>query len=120
MLYIIVEDALLESGLDVYLGLIHAIKKKNKALVYDLIEPYRPWVDETVVMMIRAEVIRPQDFFFQGKAMRITSGLKKILITQWHQLMSENIRWEGKSRSRKNHIYLKAAQLGKIISKYKP
>jgi CRISP-associated protein Cas1 len=48
MLYNWVEQALWENGLCPYIGLMHADERKQKSLLYDFIEPYRPWVDKSI------------------------------------------------------------------------
>ena len=49
MLYGIVERACLLAGLDPYIGFIHTDHYNKPSLVFDLIEQYRIWADETVI-----------------------------------------------------------------------
>ncbi len=43
-----VEAELWESGLNPYFGFLHSGERQHKALLFDFIEPYRPWVDGVV------------------------------------------------------------------------
>ncbi len=48
ILYNWTESALWESGVNPYFGFLHSGERQHKALLYDFIEPYRPWVDRVV------------------------------------------------------------------------
>lgn len=45
MLYTVVEQALFAAGLDPHLGILHADEYDQPTLAFDLIEPFRPWID---------------------------------------------------------------------------
>jgi len=49
-------------GLDAFLGFFHAIDYGRPSLVLDLMEPFRPLVDEMVLEMIRREAVSRGDF----------------------------------------------------------
>ena len=46
MLYSVTESAALAAGLDTHLGFLHADEYNRPTFVFDLIEPYRPWIDK--------------------------------------------------------------------------
>lgn len=48
ILYRLVEKALWEAGLNPYFGFLHTDERNQKALLYDFIEPFRPWMDKIV------------------------------------------------------------------------
>ena len=52
MLYNTVESGIFAAGLDPYLGMFHADAYNAPTLTYDLIEPFRPWVDELLFWLI--------------------------------------------------------------------
>lgn len=63
MLYTSVHLALLKSGLDPYMGVLHADQYGDRpTLVFDFIEPYRPWADE-VAMCLALEGAVDETFF---------------------------------------------------------
>ena len=45
MLYNLIGSAVYAAGLDPYLGILHTDGYKRPTLVFDMIEPFRPWVD---------------------------------------------------------------------------
>ncbi|MBP6828885.1 MAG: CRISPR-associated endonuclease Cas1 [Saprospiraceae bacterium] len=48
ILYGWVEKILWKTGLNPYFGFLHGDTRKQKNMLYDFIEPYRPWVDKVV------------------------------------------------------------------------
>jgi hypothetical protein len=41
---------------------LHVCQPGRQALVYDLMEPYRPQVDQEVLAIVRSQVFTPRDF----------------------------------------------------------
>ena len=49
MLYHTVGQAAIAAGLDTHLGFLHVDQYAKPTFVFDLIEPFRPWVDLALV-----------------------------------------------------------------------
>lgn len=62
VLYSLVEKGCIIAGLDPYLGFLHSDSYNKKSLVFDIIEMFRIYVDETVVFLSRRMV---KDGFFE-------------------------------------------------------
>ena len=63
MLYTSVHLAMLKSGLDPHLGILHADQYgAAPTLVFDAIEPYRPWADEVAVHLVLGGSITESSF----------------------------------------------------------
>jgi len=62
-----VRIAIAEIGLDPTLGYLHVCQPGRQALVYDLMEPYRPQVDREVLTFIRSHAFAPRDFIIDGR-----------------------------------------------------
>jgi CRISPR/Cas system-associated endonuclease Cas1 len=62
-----VRIAIAEVGLDPSIGYLHVCRPERQALVYDLIEPYRPQVDREVRAFIRSQAFTPRDFVIDAK-----------------------------------------------------
>lgn len=56
-----------EVGLDPTLGYLHVCQPGRQALVYDLMEPYRPQVDREVLAFVRSQTFTPRDFVIDAK-----------------------------------------------------
>jgi CRISPR-associated endonuclease Cas1 len=57
-----VQIAAHRGGLDPTIGYLHACRPRRTALIYDLMEPFRPMVDRRVLEMIRNCTFSPDDF----------------------------------------------------------
>ena len=62
-----VRIAIAEVGLDPTIGYLHVCQPGRQALVYDLMEPYRPQVDREVLGFIRSQTFTPRDFVIDAK-----------------------------------------------------
>ena len=62
-----VRIAIAEAGLDPTIGYLHVCQPGRQALVYDLMEPYRPQVDREVLALIRSQAFTPRDFVIDAK-----------------------------------------------------
>ena len=62
MLYGVVESAIFASGLDPYLGILHADEYKEPTFAFDLIEPFRPWVDALIAQLCREGLLEGKHF----------------------------------------------------------
>lgn len=51
----VVVQRMLAIGIDPTFGIAHVVREKAVPLAYDLMEPFRPWVDATVVECIRRQ-----------------------------------------------------------------
>jgi len=94
MLYTQVFLALLKTGLDPFMGVLHADQYGSKpTLAYDAIEPYRPWADEVAIRLILQGKISTDHFFQQGDE---TAGLwltpvgKSTVITEMLKHLGES------------------------------
>lgn len=115
MLYQVIENAVFAAGLDPYIGVLHAEEYARPALVFDLIEPFRPWVDEMLVRACRDGVL--QDRFFEPRdgGWWVSKSGKAWMIPAFNTFLDEITETACVRKNRKNHIYAYAGQLGKTI-----
>lgn len=119
-LYGLVEDAIVDCGLDPYLGFYHSNERGGKALVYDMIEPFRPWVDEMLLKMTNTEgVLDPFGFEKNESGVFISQGNRKTIASQYYEEFETVIRYKNKQISKKSHVYLEAKRLKAKILKMK-
>ena len=117
LLYNLVEDAIIDAGLDPHIGLLHGLEKNKKALLFDMIEPYRPWAEQFIIDFVRTNKITAQNPMKDDNGIRISKTNKIILIKGWQEYIDIISRYQGKQMSKKNHIYHHAASLAKQIKK---
>jgi CRISPR-associated protein Cas1 len=122
ILYGKVEGALIKAGIDPYAGIFHRDEYNRPALVYDVIERYRMWMDYVVVQLCRQQAI-PPDCFETDKengACKLEALGKRILIQAANDYLAEIIDIDGTERSRMTHIELQQQQLAQFFLKNKP
>jgi CRISP-associated protein Cas1 len=115
MLYSKVEQALFAAGLDPHLGILHADEYDRPTLSYDLIEPFRPWLDRLIVeKIVLGEVLLSHCDQTETGVLLNTAG-KRYLIPVFNGWLLEPIRWQQRQMTREAHIFFAAATLAKLI-----
>ena len=117
MLYNKVEGAILSAGLDPHLGFMHTDVYNAPTLTYDLIEPFRPWVDELVLRLIMEERIGPEAVVIRddGSAWVTKSG-KQVLIPAFNEWMYRHkVRFGGRDQCRSDQIYRFVGEWGELL-----
>lgn len=113
-----VEGALIKAGIDPYMGIFHRDEYNRPALVFDVIEYYRTWMDYVVIQLCRAEAI-PEDSFEKSEetgAVRLSPLAKRILIQSVNDFLDEIVVM-GKPLSRQSHIESDAYKLANLFLK---
>jgi CRISPR-associated protein Cas1 len=104
VLYSLVEKACIIAGLDPYVGFIHTDHYNKKSLVFDLIENYRIWADETVVNMIAARKVKVDYFDRIPNGFTLNKDGKAALLAAFNSFMDDSIRYRGRNIKRSNII----------------
>jgi len=115
MLYAMTEQALFSAGLDPHLGILHADEYDRPTLAYDLIEPFRPWVDGFILHQILREDLSPTLVVENEGEYWIDNEAKKELIPAFQQWMNKTVRWNGKQMSRRAQMHRSAGDLARLI-----
>ncbi len=106
VLYGTVERACILAGLDPYVGFIHTDHYQKKSLVFDLIECYRVWADETVVGLFAARKVK-QDMFDQlQNGLLLNKEGKAVLMGQFGDYLDEGIRYRNRNIKRRDTVQL--------------
>jgi len=117
MLYGKVEGALIKAGIDPYIGIFHRDDYNRPALVFDVIEKYRVWIDYVVIHLALQEAL-PDDCFEDGEKGVMLQGLgKRIVIQSVNDYLAEIINLNGTDRSRGEHIMRDARKLAAFFLK---
>lgn len=115
MLYALVEQAIFSAGLDPHLGILHVDEYDRPTLAFDLIEPFRPWVDAFLVKGMLNRAIDASWLEEVDGAYLLNSAGKKSFIPLLNEYLQTSIRWEGRQQTRTAHIYRHAALLARQI-----
>lgn len=104
VLYSKVEKACIIAGLDPYVGFIHTDHYNKKSLVFDLIENYRIWADETVINLFASRKVKAEHFDKIPNGFTLNKEGKAVLLTDFNAFMDESIRYRGRNIKRNNII----------------
>ena len=102
--YGLVERACLLAGLDPYIGFLHTDHYNKPSLVFDLIENYRVWADETVVGLFSSRKIKKTLFDPLKKGLTLNKEGKVILIQALTVHLDEKIRYRNRNISRRDIV----------------
>lgn len=105
MLYTVVESALFAVGLDPYLGILHVDEHQKPTLAFDLIEAFRPWVDQLLLETCLKKQIDKKYFTKNQYGLFLNKSGKGFFIPLFHQLMQSERKFLNRTTSVKNHIY---------------
>ena len=117
MLYGQCESALIQAGIDPFVGVMHRDEYNRPVLVYDFIELFRAWADYVVCHLLRQEVIFDEFFDREASGFWLNTTGKRILIQAMNDYLSEIISVENLVRSRQQHLVLEAQKLASMLKK---
>ncbi len=119
LLYGKVEGALIKSGIDPYIGVLHRDDYNRPVLVYDVIERYRIWADYVVYSLIAQEIVTQDLYSVREDGSYWLEGLgRRIIIQSMNDYLEEPIVVKGIPRSRYNHIALYAQELAQKFKSF--
>ena len=111
--------ALHAAGLDPSFGLLHTEQGKRPSLALYLMEEFRPWIVDQVVMeasvrkQLRAEHGRREE----GRGVLLTKEGKRVIVDAYERRMLGQVRGSlpDFSGSRRRHVYRQAQRLRTAI-----
>lgn len=89
MMYPAVEAAIFAVGLDPYMGILHAEEYDRPALAFDLIEPFRPWVDELLLDLTGGDALDPRHFEPRDGGWWAGKSARAVLIPRFNDFLLE-------------------------------
>lgn len=105
-------------GFDPYRGYYHQPRYGRPALALDLMEPFRPLVaDSAVIMAINNGEVRPSDFVRSGRAVALAPDGRKRFIAGFERRMSQEITHPvfGYKASYRRLVEIQARLLGRHL-----
>ena len=117
MLYGKIEGALIKAGIDPYVGIFHRDDYNRPALVFDIIEKYRVWIDYVMIQLAKQEAMSEECFRQEGNGLLLDGLGKRIVIQSVNDYLAEIIKMKGIERSRAEHINRYARQLAAFFLK---
>jgi CRISPR-associated protein Cas1 len=115
MLYSVVEGGVFAAGLDPYLGFLHVDEYKKPTLVYDLIEPIRPWTDRLLIEAALKKEIKKSYFTKNQHGIFLNKNGKAWIIPLFNDFLRSERPWLQRESTVRNHIYYLAGRLAQRI-----
>jgi CRISPR-associated protein Cas1 len=86
--------ALTSAGLDPFVGFLHADRPNRPSLALDLLEEFRPWLaDRLVISLVNRGQLRPDHFRErEGGAVELTEAGRKQAITAYQERKQESMK----------------------------
>lgn len=115
VLYSMVEKACIIAGLDPHIGFLHSDGYNKRSLVFDLIEQYRPWVDEVVLGMLANRKIKNCYFDQIEGGLELNKEGKQAFFTSFGEFFDKKIRHNGRNIQRRNVIQLDCHRIANML-----
>ncbi|MBW1701669.1 MAG: CRISPR-associated endonuclease Cas1 [Deltaproteobacteria bacterium] len=115
ILYSLVEKACILSGLDPYVGFLHTDNYNKKSLVFDLIEPFRVYGEQTVVYLFTGRKIKDEYYDSKDDAVSLNQRGKPVVVEAMNRHLDETIRYHRKNVKRRHILQHEAHRLANII-----
>ncbi len=122
MLYTSVHLAMLKSGLDPHLGILHADQYGGApTLVFDAIEPYRPWADEVAVQLVMGGSITETMFEpdAEARGLWLAPEGKTAVIGAMLEYLQTATPFDGRMVRRSVQIDLEVQKLAVFLKEWK-
>ncbi|WP_244834959.1 CRISPR-associated endonuclease Cas1 [Clostridium sp. BJN0001] len=105
ILYSNVESACIIAGLDPYIGIMHTDNYNKKALVFDIIEMYRGYMDYIVFILFSKRQVKSDMFeSVVGGGYWLNKSGKELLISNVNLKFEEKIKYKDKMIKLKNIV----------------
>ncbi|MEW6536705.1 MAG: CRISPR-associated endonuclease Cas1 [Candidatus Auribacterota bacterium] len=107
-------NAVINAGLEAYAGVLHTDRPGKPSLVLDIMEVYRPWTVDRVIMKNRSTL---------NKELSLTPKLKKAIIEGIQKTFSKNYSYKNKQLSLESIVQRQIYRLSGTFMgqrKYKP
>jgi CRISPR-associated protein Cas1 len=104
VLYSLVEKACIIAGLDPYIGFLHTDNYNKKSLVFDLIEMFRIFAEETVSYLFSGRKVKVEYFDEVNGGYTLNKEGKAVLIEAFNNTLDETVRHKGRNIQQRNII----------------
>jgi CRISPR-associated protein Cas1 len=117
VLYSLVEKACIVAGLDPYIGFVHTDNYNKKSLVFDLIEMFRIFAEETVVYLFSGRKVKVEYFDEVKGGFTLNKEGKAVLIEALNKTFDESIRYKGRNIQKRNIIQFECHSIANNLIK---
>lgn len=113
ILYSRVEKACILAGLDPYVGFLHTDNYNKKSLVFDLIEPFRIYGEQTAVYLFTGKKIKDEYFDIKENAVSLHQKGKPLVVESMNKHIEETVRYRRKNVKRRHILQHEAHRMAR-------
>jgi len=117
VLYSLVEKACIIAGLDPYVGFIHTDNYNKKSLVFDLIDMFRTYADQTVVYLFSQRKVKKECFDEIKGGYTLNKDGKAVLIAALNETLEKTQRYRGRNIKNRNTIQFECHRIANSLIK---
>ncbi len=115
ILYGLVEKACILSGLDPYIGFLHADNYNKKSLVFDLIEPFRIYGEQTAAYLFTGKKMKEEYYDSKEGTVSLNQRGKPVVVEAMNKHLDETIRYRRRNVKRRHIMQHEAHRLANIL-----
>jgi len=115
VLYSMVEKGCIIAGLDPYVGFLHTDSYNKMSLVFDIIEIFRIYADETVVYLFSRRMVKDEHFEPLEQGMGLSKEGKAALIEALNKRLDESILYRGRKVKVRNTIQMECHRIANSL-----
>ena len=104
VLYGIIERACVLAGIDPYVGFIHTDHYAKTSMVFDVIEGYRIFAEETVINLFSKKKVKQSLFDEYKKGLTLNKDGKIILMTYYNEYLDQKILYRKRKIKRRDTV----------------
>jgi CRISPR-associated protein Cas1 len=91
VLYNLVENTLLRHGIHPSIGFMHSMKRYQKAMLFDFIEPYRPWVDAVIVKICAQKLVTTKHLRPHKNGLWLSKDGITLFLENFHEQFNKDL-----------------------------
>ena len=115
VLYSRVEKACIIAGLDPFVGFMHTDNYNKKSMVFDLIEPFRIFAEQTAVYFFTGKKAKETYFDIKEHSCSLNDKGKPVIIDALNRHLEEKVRYKNRNVKRKHIISHEAHRLANLL-----
>lgn len=115
ILYSLIERACILAGLDPYVGFLHTDNYNKKSLVFDFIEPFRIFGEQTAVYLFTGRQMKDEYFDVKDEAVSLNQSGKPVVIEAMNKHLDESVRYRRKNVKRRHIVQHEAHRLANLL-----
>lgn len=117
VLYSIVEKGCILAGLDPYIGFIHTDNYNKKSLVFDLIDMFRIFAEQTVIYLFSQRKVKKEHFDPIKGGLTLNKEGKAVLIEALNNTLENTVRYRGRNIKNRDIIQFECHRIANNLIK---